>query len=795
MLFNIFRSAKRKNHKPRRLLCESLENRVLLSAVPQHTLASLPVAAQVLGATYDAPTHTVSVLRASGDTNTNFLVESLNGTVQKIDSTVVNGQRVNLVLDNPPANTQFRVCARSTGDDLVCQYGDDTLITTPSGEQQLYASGATGSLGIVGDFNNDGYLDSLVYSGNQTIERFGDATGFGKLVISDTPEPAVYGGHNFQVTGDFNGDGNLDILTITSAESSVGNNVVSQTQVYLACGNGDGTFQAPRQVASINSPTDVVWSATAADFNHDGKLDLVVTMIDPCNYSGEIPATSYILLGKGDGTFAAPTKIADVMDMPFYTASGVLSADGNMDLVLVGLEYDTILLGNGDGTFRSGPQFANNGNSQYAIADFNGDGIADLAFVSGSNRNQLNIVSGGSFQVTTVPTPSGGQILSLAAGDFNADGNEDIAYTSGGSLTSVILSGAGNGTFTAQVVPEPSTEASNLYVQSAGKFVTWEAVAVTPPAPGQPDLANATKWSDPRPCPGPSMNSTEADWNTELQECLLLQAPVTDSTLPVAYPFLTTSSYLAWYNSKIDVLLAYAPLVDNVPAATMPQTTVTGVTSAQSASTYQAGSVIAITVSFSGPVTVTGKPQLLLNDGATATYTGGSGTTTLTFKCAVASGDSSPDLDYASTAALVLNGGSIKDALGMVVTLTLPATGSDGLAKQNIVIDAPPTVTSAANKLVAVGQKYTYQIKTNAGARQKITFSLRTAPAGMSINASTGLVTWVPNISQMGSSTVTVLATDQLGGTTQQTFSISVYSAIPTWMWRRLTILDPALRS
>ena len=224
-------------------------------------------------------------------------------------------------------------------------------------------------------------------------------------------------------------------------------------------------------------------------------------------------------------------------------------------------------------------------------------------------------------------------------------------------------------------------------------------------------------------------------------------------------------------------------------------TTVTAVSSTQATGTYAAGTTIPIMVTFSGPVTVTGVPRLMLNDGATATYTGGSGTTTLTFKYTVAAGDSSPDLDYASTAALVLNGGSIEDVAGKAVTLILPATGTDGLARQKIVIDTPPTVTSAANKIAAAGQKYTYQIKTSASAHQKITFSLRTAPAGMSINASTGLVTWVPNISQMGSSTVTVLGTDQFGSTTQQTFSVSVYSAIPTWMWRRLTMFGPALQS
>jgi hypothetical protein len=89
-------------------------------------------------------------------------------------------------------------------------------------------------------------------------------------------------------------------------------------------------------------------------------------------------------------------------------------------------------------------------------------------------------------------------------------------------------------------------------------------------------------------------------------------------------------------------------------------------------------------------------------------------------------------------------------------------------------IAAPLTITSPAINSVTVNQEYSYQVKTNSSASQAITFSLSTAPAGMNINASTGLVTWTPSWHQSGSSIVTVLATDRFGDTTQQTFSISV---------------------
>ena len=96
--------------------------------------------------------------------------------------------------------------------------------------------------------------------------------------------------------------------------------------------------------------------------------------------------------------------------------------------------------------------------------------------------------------------------------------------------------------------------------------------------------------------------------------------------------------------------------------------TVTNVTSTTSDGAVKVGDVVAMTVTFSEAVTVTNTPQLTLETGASdavVNYTSGSGGTTLTFNYTVASGHASSDLDYASTSALALNGGTIKDAWAM----------------------------------------------------------------------------------------------------------------------------------
>jgi uncharacterized protein YjdB len=106
---------------------------------------------------------------------------------------------------------------------------------------------------------------------------------------------------------------------------------------------------------------------------------------------------------------------------------------------------------------------------------------------------------------------------------------------------------------------------------------------------------------------------------------------------------------------------------------------------------YNAGDVIPITITFNVPVYVTGSPKLALNagSGANATYSSGSGTTALTFNYTVGATHSTDDLDYTSTTALTLNGGTIKDADGNNVLLELPSPGESGSldANTNIVID------------------------------------------------------------------------------------------------------------
>ncbi|MCE1113821.1 MULTISPECIES: DUF4347 domain-containing protein [Pseudomonas] len=123
---------------------------------------------------------------------------------------------------------------------------------------------------------------------------------------------------------------------------------------------------------------------------------------------------------------------------------------------------------------------------------------------------------------------------------------------------------------------------------------------------------------------------------------------------------------------------------------------VTGVVAAPgSDGAHKVGDQIDIVVQFDNNVIVdqtSGTPTLLLETGAIdrqAVYLSGSGTTQLTFRYTVQAGDLSTDLDYASTAALSLNGAVLQSPQGYAAILTLPTLGgANSLAgQQAIVVD------------------------------------------------------------------------------------------------------------
>ncbi|MCL4207616.1 MAG: VCBS repeat-containing protein, partial [Pirellulaceae bacterium] len=195
--------------------------------------------------------------------------------------------------------------------------------------------------------------------------------------------------------------------------------------------------------------------------------------------------------------------------------------------------------------------------------------------------------------------------------------------------------------------------------------------------------------------------------------------------------------------------------------------TVNNVTSMTADGVYPAGTMIPVSVTFTESVLVTGTPQLTLETGAVdrvANYSSGGGTPTLTFNYTVQAGDTSSDLDYVSTSALLLNGGRIRDAVNNNAILTLPAPGAAGSlsASKSLVIDTTaPTVTNvtstAANgsyiegMIIPVTVTFTEPVTVVGTPR----LTLETGVTDRAVNYTSG----------SGTATLTFLYTVQMGDT------------------------------
>jgi VCBS repeat-containing protein len=90
---------------------------------------------------------------------------------------------------------------------------------------------------------------------------------------------------------------------------------------------------------------------------------------------------------------------------------------------------------------------------------------------------------------------------------------------------------------------------------------------------------------------------------------------------------------------------------------------------------------------------------------------------------------------------------------------------------------SPPTITSSPVTTATAGALYLYQARATDPDGTAIAWSLDAAPAGMTVGASTGLVTWTPGAGQEGANAVTARATDGSGQWATQPFTIQVAAA------------------
>ncbi|MFH0991889.1 MAG: putative Ig domain-containing protein [bacterium] len=92
----------------------------------------------------------------------------------------------------------------------------------------------------------------------------------------------------------------------------------------------------------------------------------------------------------------------------------------------------------------------------------------------------------------------------------------------------------------------------------------------------------------------------------------------------------------------------------------------------------------------------------------------------------------------------------------------------------SIIVDRKPVLNPIPAKTIDEGKQLSFTVTATDPDADAITFSLSNPPMGASINATTGVFTWIPTLSQSGSYSVMIRATDALGLSDSLAFSITV---------------------
>jgi hypothetical protein len=429
------------------------------------------------------------VLASAFDETIQPIENTADGTISILlgngDGTMRSAQYIN---ENPngtnPTVAGAAAAADFNGDgfqDLIfssgCGPGDSC---TPSGFTLLLSNGAGSyqaplsftapvngaSYLAVADFNGDGKPDVAVFNNCDA-----SCTGTSVSIFLNTGDgtfsaPNVYEGGGVTqlaiVAGDFNGDGKMDIAVLNACDQSCSVPGV----IGILLGNGDGTF---KPVVTTNIPTGPATWIAGADFNSDGKTDLVVVEGNG-NANDPYAGSAQILLSKGDGTFTFGNSYATGGDRSgsangMAVTTGDVNGDGKADIVIGNLcepiyrgqtAYDVncangsigVLLGNGDGTFLVGPSYdiPDANLHSIALADVNGDGKLDYV-ASTETGVAVSFGNGdGSFQAPTVYAALFvNQNVQLAIADLNGDGGLDIVQPGvGGQLAILYNQGFSN---------------------------------------------------------------------------------------------------------------------------------------------------------------------------------------------------------------------------------------------------------------------------------------------------------------------------------------------------------------
>jgi len=277
----------------------------------------------------------------------------------------------------------------------------------------------------------------------------------------------------------------------------------------MSAAPGGSGFTLTINGTAFVSSSVVNWNGTA----------LATTFVTASQLTATVPATNIATVSTASVTVSNPSPGGGTSNVEFFDVSSIVSSviftqlppspgiqgccnqvivadfngDGNLDLAYISAtgtppSYVVIQLGKGNGSFQTSVNYPVGNEPYHLVAgDFNGDGKLDLA-VTNVSDNTVSILLGngdGSFKAqTTVST--GAVPEGMVAGDFNGDGKLDLAtgnqLNGGGGGVSILL-GNGDGTFQSHVEYGIGTNAYALIVGDFNRDGKLDLISST--GPGQ----------------------------------------------------------------------------------------------------------------------------------------------------------------------------------------------------------------------------------------------------------------------------------------------------------------------
>ena len=280
------------------------------------------------------------------------------------------------------------------------------------------------------DVNGDGVLDivSAAGSGNGVKVTLGNGDGTFKATVSYGAASGV----NFLdvAVGDFNGDGTVDIASVSN-------------DGYLTTFNGTGGGSFGTAKSTYVGP--LLEGIAAGDLNNDGKVDLVVKSYG-ASYGSSTGDFVAVLTSNGNGTFAITASVAVNQDQ--YDRSPViadLNNDGYLDVLTNGYDVGTggtrvlyTLQGAGNGTLGAAVSIGNSSRG-FEVGDINGDGIQDVATLDWSaSTTYVRIGNGdGTFKLAYSfdYSANSAHAADLTLGDVDGNGSLDMLLSLNGGDT------------------------------------------------------------------------------------------------------------------------------------------------------------------------------------------------------------------------------------------------------------------------------------------------------------------------------------------------------------------------